>query len=63
MDGPDAHAWETVKENAQPVKRGRDVRGLSARAPADALAAQRAAHEARIEATAGGDAPLQAWIE
>ena len=59
-------AWEACKENAQPIKRGRNANALSERlekgvAPLDEDAAKRAEFEARVEAESAGADPLDAW--
>ena len=63
---PSHAAWETCKENAQPVKRGRNANALSERLekgvrPDEEDAAKRAEWEALIERESSGGDPLDAW--
>ena len=59
-------AWETCKENAQPIRRGRKAEALGARlaeASAEEDQRKRDEWEGRIAADAAGGDPLQTWVD
>jgi checkpoint serine/threonine-protein kinase len=70
-DKTDTPAWELYKENAQPLKRGRDTKklGLSLAAQATGVADPNVARMAEFEtmvieeALANSDDPLAVWIK
>ena len=64
----DAPAWETSKENAQPLRRGRNAKALSARLeeglmPTSKEDEERVAFEGRVRAEASSGDPLAPWVE
>ena len=64
----EAPAWETCKENAQPLRRGRKAEALSERlekgpAPSDTEETARNAFEGRVRDEASSEDPLAPWCE